>query len=459
MGELNKVLSEAIKDHQELNNNQIAKIVVKEHPNRFKSWHLDSIRRKISRVRKSLGLQKTETDDDDYPPLDQEPPTEKYSFKQSGNKATAQGLSDKRITSLDELVKFFEIDLNIWKVAKWECSVYESHTRLRHYDTGFKVKTGFARVDDEHKVVPLYRVWALIEENRPLIDLNETKATMMEELKKASLKYPKIVYPKPKKKPALLEISIFDLHFGKLTWDEETGQNYDIKIAKELFLSCLAQLLEQSRNYEVERILFPIGNDFFNVDNKENTTTAGTPQDEDTRWKKTFTRGRQLIVEAIDTLRQIAPVDVIVVPGNHDAERSFYLGDAIECWYHSCPDVTVNNTAKVRKYYQYGNCLIGFTHGRDEKTFELPMIMATEASTMWAHTKFREWHLGEIHHKKEIKWISTEEFKGTTVRFLRSITSTDAWHFQQGYVNNLRAGEGFVWDKDNGLVCQFTASI
>ena len=256
-----------------------------------------------------------------------------------------------------------------------------------------------------------------------------------------------------------MEISIFDLHFGKLTWDEETGQNYDIKIAKELFLSCLAQLLEQSRNYEVERILFPIGNDFFNVDNKENTTTAGTPQDEDTRWKKTFTRGRQLIVEAIDTLRQIAPVDVIVVPGNHDAERSFYLGDAIECWYHSCPDVTVNNTAKVRKYYQYGNCLIGFTHGRDEKTFELPMIMATEASTMWAHTKFREWHLGEIHHKKEIKWISTEEFKGTTVRFLRSITSTDAWHFQQGYVNNLRAGEGFVWDKDNGLVCQFTASI
>lgn len=440
-----QIVIEELQNNIKLSNAEIARNIVEKKYKEFGHWHVDSIRRFVSKCRHKFLKEDTNSFTVDN--------GESYKFKKNEN-GTADLYSniDRRITSLEDLVKEFKIDLNVWKVKSWECSSYESHTRLRHYDTDGK------RLDDEHKVVPLYRVHAKLEENRPLINLLGVKDDILEELKSFSPKYGKIKYEKFKN-ACLLEINIFDLHFGKLTWDEETGENFDIKIARELFLSCIHSLISQSKSYNIDKVLFVVGNDFFNVDNRFNTTSSGTPQDEDTRWKKTFKRGRQLIVEAIDILQQIAPVDVVVVPGNHDMERAFYLGDALECWYNNNPNVVIDNSAPVRKYYQYGKCLIGYTHGKDEKVAELPLIMASEVPEKWNATKYREWHLGDKHHKREIKWISTEEFKGTTVRFMRTLTSTDAWHYSKGYINNLRAGEGFIWDANNGLVCQFSANL
>lgn len=117
-----------------------------------------------------------------------------------------------------------------------------------------------------------------------------------------------------------------DIHFGKLTWREESGDDYDIKIAREIVTSTLERLLSYAEHFGVERILFPFGNDFFNVDNIDNTTTHGTPQQEDTRWRKTFREGKRLAVSMIDRCLSIAPVDVLVIPGNHDEQRSFFPG-------------------------------------------------------------------------------------------------------------------------------------
>lgn len=378
-------------------------------------------------------------------------PKTTVSFKQEGNSARVDAVTDTRIQSLQDLVEFFKIDLGLWKIKRWECSSYESHTKLRRYD-------GDQRKNDVHKIVPLYRVWAQLEENRPLILLSDVKATMIEEMKSHSPKYAKIRYAKSDE-GHLLEVNLFDLHFGKLVWDQEAGESYDIKIARDIFLSTVSQILSYTKMFKIDRIVFPVGNDFFNVDTTANTTAAGTPQDEDTRWKKTFKSGRQLVVEAIDRMREIAPVDVPVIPGNHDAERAFYLGDSLECWYHGVQGVTVDNGARVRKYYQYGSSLIGYTHGKDEKPEELPNIMASEVPALWASTRFREWHLGDKHHKRELQWQSTKEYKGVMVRYMRSLTSTDVWHHKKGYVGNLRSGEAFIWHKDRGNIGQFTASI
>jgi len=164
-----------------------------------------------------------------------------------------------------------------------------------------------------------------------------------------------------------------------LTWEEESGANYDIKIARKVVHAALDQLLDYAARYDVEKIVFPFGNDYFNVDNKLNTTTHGTPQQEDTRWQKTFRLGRLLAVEMIDKCSVLAPVDVLIIPGNHDEERSFYLGDALECWYHKNRNVMVNNKAMKRKYYPFGVNLIGFTHGYHEKYDKLPAMMQSKS--------------------------------------------------------------------------------
>ena len=76
-------------------------------------------------------------------------------------------------------------------------------------------------------------------------------------------------------------------HLGKLAWPGDR-ENYDYKICRERFLGPIARHIEQiaARRFKFEKIIYPIGNDFFNFDTIEQTTTAGTRQDSDLRWQK-----------------------------------------------------------------------------------------------------------------------------------------------------------------------------
>ena len=71
-------------------------------------------------------------------------------------------------------------------------------------------------------------------------------------------------------------------------------------------------------------------------------------------------------MRAIDRLRPIAPVQVVMVTGNHDTQRLYYLGDVLEAWFRNTKDVAVDNSPRQRKYFRYHGNLIGFTHGHNE---------------------------------------------------------------------------------------------
>jgi hypothetical protein len=279
---------------------------------------------------------------------------------------------------------------------------------------------------------------------------------LLEQARDFSPRYPKIKYPKVTD-GVLYEIGMPDIHLGLLAWAEESGMDSDLKLTVALVHRVIDQLLAYSNCLPVERILLPIGNDFFNVNNKDNTTIHGTPQQEDTRYQKTFRKGCELMVDVIDKCATVAPVEVVVVPGNHDEERSFYMGEVLSAWYRNCPNVTVDNRAMKRKYVQYGVNLIGLTHGYYEKFSVLTNLMPLEVPEMWASTKYREWHLGDKHHKKDMQLIADEKI-GMVIRILRSLSAPSAWAFDKGFLGSLRAGEGFVWHPTKGLIAQFTAA-
>ena len=44
-------------------------------------------------------------------------------------------------------------------------------------------------------------------------------------------------------------------------------------------------------------------------------------------------------MKSIDYLAQFAPVDVVVVQGNHDFERMFYVGEVLDAMYHKNKNV------------------------------------------------------------------------------------------------------------------------
>ncbi len=385
---------------------------------------------------------------------------EQVTYDQKGNIATIVWNSDEsypknHIKTLEELLAYCKVDTDVWKVSqyrinKWDVTAWtDGYARTVQ---NFQVKANLIRNIEVLKEKLIGEIFLNMIKNysAPIIDWDLIKQNLKEENN-------------------LLEISIFDLHMGKLAWGGETGENYDTKIARTRFLNAIQDLLQIANKFSYSRILFPVGNDFFNSDTIFNTTTQGTQQDEDLRWQKTFNIGVRLLVDAINMLKQTGrPIDVIVIPGNHDFERSFYMGKFLEAWFNDDPVVCINTGASPRKYYRFGKVLLGFTHGSEEKEGSLPMIMANdiESKPMWSETIYHEFHVGHIHRKRDVKYSAIldkirtlDEDLGVTVRYLSSLTGTEEWHHKKGFVGAIKAADGFIWNYEKGLRAHINSNL
>ena len=268
-------------------------------------------------------------------------------------------------------------------------------------------------------------------------EMPNIKADLLDYIKTRSVKVPKVKYKKHKD-PICYEISLPDIHYGKIT-DEP------MNIIEKHYIQAIMDLHKKADGLEIDRFLLPVGNDGLNSEGMSRATTKGTPQQDNMRWRESFRGYWHLVSKAIDYLSQFAPVDVIVVQGNHDFERMFYAGEVLDAIYKNNKNVTVDNSLDARKYYEYGINMIMFTHGDKEKTQELPLLIATEQPAMWSRAKVREVHCG--HRHKEM----LNEYMGTKVRFIPSICGNDLWHKTQGYVGTLRCGQAYIWNKNRGL--------
>jgi len=256
----------------------------------------------------------------------------------------------------------------------------------------------------------------------------------------------------------LLEISIPDLHIGKMSHREETGEDYDLKIASARYKNAITQLLKTANLDNVSDILLPIGNDLFNVDNQFSTTTGGTPQDCDSRFHKMVGAAKELLINTITGLSAFARVHVLIVPGNHDEVTTFMLGEILEAWFHNDSNITVNNTAKLRKYFQFGKNSFLYTHGDKEKHGDLGLIFATEEPRLWADTKYRFVKLGHLHKQKKIEYITTDTLQGFQIEILPSLSSADKWHYGKGFLGAKQA-KAYLYDKELGEIAQYTHTV
>jgi hypothetical protein len=275
---------------------------------------------------------------------------------------------------------------------------------------------------------------------------NEFLKSIEDLISNYSPSYPSIDYPK-REDGHLLIINPADVHIGKFADSLETGEDYNIEIAKERVREGVKGILRNAEGYPIEKILFCIGNDILHTDNTMGSTTRLTPQDTDGKWFRHFTEALELYVEIVEMLIQIAPVDCVHSMSNHDYMSGFHLAHALKSWYRNTDSVYVDADPKHRKYYSWKNSLIGLTHGDGAKLNNLPLHMAQEEPIMWANTKYRYWYLHHLHHKQRYKFMSSFDNIGVTVEFLRSPSGTDSWHFSKGYTGSIKAVEGFIHNK------------
>lgn len=255
-------------------------------------------------------------------------------------------------------------------------------------------------------------------------------------LKRLITELPDIIKSREKSKSPNLKNSSSDMlsvypmgdpHVGMLTWKEETGLNFNLRIAESDLNTAIQYLVEQGEPTD-EALIVNLG-DFFHTDNSSNQTLRHKNKlDVDGRWPKLLRVGLSCMISSIEVaLTKHQKVYVVNEIGNHDDHSSIFLAVAVDAFYHDEPRVVVDLSPAKFHWHTFGKNLIGITHGDTVKPNALEAIMACDKPEEWGASEHRYWYTGHIHHQS--KW----EFRGCTVESFRTLAPKDAWHHSQGY--------------------------
>jgi hypothetical protein len=262
------------------------------------------------------------------------------------------------------------------------------------------------------------------------------------------------IYPPTKSHDAdrAVILPVVDHHLGMFSWSKETGDDYDLKIARQLLLDVSGQLLSASQPAGT-CVILNLG-DFVHGDDSTNTTAkSGNVLDVDTRYGKVLKYGVELLIEIIDlALLRHDKVVVRNIPGNHDMHTALMLSIALDLFYREHPRVTVDTDPGDFFKWRFGKCLIAANHGHRLKPANMALYMAAQWPEDWGETEYRYFYWGHVHHRdlKEVPGVITESFQ--------TLAPKDAWHAQGGYLSG-RSMCAITLHKDKGEISRVTHSI
>lgn len=280
----------------------------------------------------------------------------------------------------------------------------------------------------------------------------EWKEAMIEELqeyKGASLLQEP---PKYANEDILCVMPIGDQHVGVLSWFDETGHNYDLKIAQQEFDIATRRMIEAAPPAHT-CIIMDMGDFLHAQDNKNTTPNSSNALDCDGRSMKRKRVAVNMLIKAVEyACQKFKKVVVRNVLGNHSPEGEQALALMLALFFSNNPQVQVDASPNKFWYYRFGQVLLGAHHGDKIKKNELPLIMATDVPELWGATKYRYFLMGHIHHE------SVKEYQGCSVESFNTLAGSDAWHHASGYRSrqNIKL---ITYHKDYGEIERSTKDI
>ncbi len=243
-----------------------------------------------------------------------------------------------------------------------------------------------------------------------------------------------------------------DHHYGMLSWHEETGHNYDLKIAEARLFGAVDHLITRAPRCKQALVLF-LG-DFMHYDSYVPETPKNRNKlDADGRFPNMVQfaiRGMRVTINK--ALAHHENVHVVVEPGNHDPSCSIILMNLIAVLYEKEPRVTVDVLPRRFHYFEFGKCLIGTHHGDTVRKMEaLGPIMAHDQAEAWGRTKYRYWWTGHVHTDR------LKDLPGCRVESVRVLAAPDAWAHEQGY-RPMMDMKCAVLHKDFGEMARYTVN-
>lgn len=247
---------------------------------------------------------------------------------------------------------------------------------------------------------------------------------------KVPIRQGKVAAPrKPASADLLAVYPVGDPHIGMLSWAPETGENWDLKIAEQVFGAAFDDLTQRGDRTECAWLI-NLGDFFHSDDDTNRTRRSGHHLDVDGRWSRVVDVGVDIMIRAIDAcLRAHQKVRVTNVIGNHDDMSSRWLAKCLRLHFRNEPRVTIDPSNSDYTFYRFGNNLFGAHHGHQVSARDLGEIMANEegGKEHWSDTDYHEWFIGHIHHMR------SQEFRGCIVGHYRTLAARDAYAASKGY--------------------------
>jgi len=246
---------------------------------------------------------------------------------------------------------------------------------------------------------------------------------------------PKTMVDAPEATDALLATiyPLADWHIGLLAWRKETGEDWDLTIAKDVISRAMRRLVAQSPNSE-QAVVLGLG-DLLHADNYQNRTTrSGHVLDVDGRYPKVLKVATELILETIDlALQKHARVLVRLIPGNHDDQSAIAVSLALAVRFEGDHRVTIDDSASRFWWWRWGSVFLGAAHGDQAKMQDLPLTMASRNPDDWGASRHRLILTGHIHHRSKL--LAAKEYGGVEVESFNTPAAKDAYQDGHGYVS------------------------
>ena len=325
----------------------------------------------------------------------------------------------------EDLLEIYNLSEDEWEVSDYQISIWQ---QTSDNPTGKKnlyaVKAKFKRIQESNKL----NIDKIVEE--------------INSIKELITPAPNIPAPNGFSNEDTLILNITDLHLNKLVEGESEIQ-YDSNVAVTRYYSAINDIVNRDTS---KKVILVIGEDFFNIDNLQKTTTRGTPQSTHMNFYSMYKLGFQVTRELIAQLgSKYENVEVVSVLGNHDTLSTYCLVVTLEAYFRNQTNILFDSTYKLRKYKRLGNALIGFGHLNNETKQQKPFLMSTEATKDFGDTKYRYFLSGHLHT------LGVSELGGVQYWTLPTLSESGDWENSKGFIGNLKSALGFVISPDKGL--------
>lgn len=284
-----------------------------------------------------------------------------------------------------------------------------------------------------------------VREDKAKKEMKDILASALIEMEAEINPYNQIPVPEINENDLLSLYVLTDYHLGMYSWEDETGEEWNMEKARQLLMNWIDLSVKLSPDSEVG-VFCQLG-DFLHYDGLlPQTNIHKHVLDTSTRFQNIVRNSIFLSRYVINALlKKHKHVHVIMADANHDTTSSVWLRELFSLYYEKEPRITVDVNPDSYNCYVHGDVSLFFHHGHLRKPANIDHVFASKFRKEYGSSKFSYAHMGHLHFwdAKETNLMVIEQH--------RTLSAKDSYSSRSGYTSG-RDAKVITYHKNYGEV-------